>query len=93
MSKKLRIFVLQNGKSVKTLTTYEAISIQKALGGWDLACSMSPHFQTLDRYYQYYTAVLLYEPERSRGYRSRICANSHNCSKLWGGVSTGFART
>ena len=65
---------------MKTLTTYEAIRIQKLLGGWDLACAMSEHFQTLNRYYLYYTAVLLYEPDRKRGYRSRICANTQNCS-------------
>ena len=46
---------------------------------------MFPKAFTLDMYYHIYQAVEEYEPERTYGYRIRICANMQICSDLLGG--------
>ena len=74
--------------SVKEIiTTYEAIKRQKLANQWSTSLAMFPKAFTLDIYYHIYQAVEEYEPERSYGYRKRICTNSQICSDLWGGVS------
>jgi len=73
--------------AVKAITTYEAITQQKLTKQWRATLAMFPKAFTLDVYYHIYQAVEEYEPERSYGYRKRICANMQICSDLWGGVS------
>ena len=72
--------------AVKAITTYEAITQQKLTDQWSATLAMFPKAFTLDVYYHIYQAVEEYEPERSYGYRKRICANMQICSDLWGGV-------
>lgn len=72
---------------VKAITTYEAITRQKLANQWSATLAMFPKAFTLDVYYHIYQAVEEYEPERTYGYRKRICANMQICSDLWGGVS------
>ena len=71
--------------AVKAITTYEAITQQKLTNQWGATLAMFPKAFTLDVYYHIYQAVEEYEPERSYGYRKRICANMQICSDLWGG--------
>ena len=73
--------------AVKAITTYEAITQQKLTNQWSATLAMFPKAFTLDVYYHIYQAVEEYEPERTYGYRKRICANMQICSDLWGGVS------
>lgn len=73
--------------AVKAITTYEAITQQKLANQWSATLAMFPKAFTLDVYYHIYQAVEEYEPERTYGYRKRICANMQICSDLWGGVS------
>ncbi|MBP5659651.1 MAG: hypothetical protein J6W89_06535 [Paludibacteraceae bacterium] len=73
--------------AVKAVTTYEAITQQKLANQWSATLAMFPKAFTLDVYYHIYQAVEEYEPERTYGYRKRICANMQICSDLWGGVS------
>ena len=73
--------------AVKAVTTYEAITQQKLTNQWSATLAMFPKAFTLDMYYHIYQAVEEYEPERTYGYRKRICANMQICSDLWGGVS------
>lgn len=70
---------------VKAITTYEAITQQKLANQWSATLAMFPKAFTLDVYYHIYQAVEEYEPERTYGYRKRICANMQICSDLWGG--------
>ena len=71
----------------QAITTYEAITRQKLTNQWSATLAMFPKAFTLDVYYHIYQAVEEYEPERTYGYRKRICANMQICSDLWGGVS------
>lgn len=70
---------------MKAITTYEAITQQKLTGQWAASLALFPTAFSLDIYYHIYQAVEEYEPERSYGYRKRICANAQICSELWGG--------
>ena len=70
---------------VKAISTYEAITRQKLTGQWAASLQLFPKAYTLDIYYHIYQAVEEYEPERSYGYRKRICANAQICSELWDG--------
>ena len=69
---------------VKAISTYEAITQQKLTGQWAASLALFPTALSLDTYYHIYQAVEEYEPERSYGYRKRICANAQICSALRG---------
>ena len=70
---------------MKAITTYEAITRQKLANQWSATLAMFPKAFTLDMYYHIYQAVEEYEPERTYGYRIRICANMQIRCDLWGG--------
>lgn len=69
---------------MKAITTYEAITRQKLANQWSATLAMFPKAFTLDMYYHIYQAVEEYEPERTYGYRKRVCSNIQICSDLWG---------
>ena len=70
------------------ISTYDAITQQKSAGMWNSSLALSPgRMGTLDFYYKIYELVLKYEPQKTRGYRSRICYNEQIIKSLWGGVS------
>ena len=68
------------------ISTYDAITQQKSAGMWNSSLALSPgRMGTLDFYYKIYELVLKYEPQKTRGYRSRICYNEQIIKSLWGG--------
>ena len=67
------------------ITTYQAIKQQKLTDQWSVSLALFPKAFTLDVYYHIYQAVEEYEPDRTYGYRKRICANAQISNELWGG--------
>ena len=55
------------------MTMYELIRDLKELGYWK-ALLCKDCMRTLDRYYDLYALILRYEPERKRGYVTRMMA-------------------
>lgn len=67
---------------IRTTTTYDYIRHAKVRRTWDGACVVSQRCMTLDFYYELYNLVLMFEPNKLRGYRERICYNEQILNHL-----------
>ena len=56
-------------------TTYEFILRLKQAQCWEGCKCLFPRAETLERYFQVYELALQLEPDKKRGYQSRLLAN------------------